>query len=77
MTKNNSGIDFITLCAQGMCELSEIDDFIDAWHCSSHPLPLHTFLGFSLEDYNIWLLRPDFLQAVVIDKQKVLGLIKN
>ena len=70
-------VDFITLCAQGICELEEIDDFVEAWHNSHNPLPLHTFLGFSREDYNIWLLDPEYLQAVVWDKKQALGLIKN
>lgn len=68
-------MDFITLCAHGICELDEIDDFIEAWHQSNHPFPLHTFLGFSSEDYNIWLLRPDYIEAVILDKKKFLGLL--
>ena len=69
--------DFITLCAKGECELDEVDDFVEAWHHSNSPLPLHVFLGFSSEDYNIWLFKPEYLKAVVIDRKVALGLLQN
>lgn len=69
-------MDFISLCAKGLADLDEINDYIDAWHTSpSNPLHLHTFLGMSLEDYNIWMFNPAYLTSVVKDRKEQLNII--
>lgn len=43
----------------------EIDDYVDAWHDGIQDVPLHEYLGFSPEEYSLWLSEPDMLAHIV------------
>lgn len=56
---------FIDLCIAGEACLWEIDDFVDQWHEAPGALPLHEFLGLSIEEYAEWLDDSESLRQVV------------
>jgi hypothetical protein len=58
-------ISFIDRCVAGKSSLEEIDDYIDIWHKSDIAISLHEFLGFSEEEYSVWLKRPDYLDFII------------
>lgn len=65
-------VTFIELCKQGKAEPCDIDEYIEAWHNLSDkdPLyksPLHTFLGMTWEQYSIWLIKPSYLEKIVLE----------
>lgn len=33
----------------------EVDDAIERWHTGDSELPLHEFLGWSRQEYSIWV----------------------
>ena len=61
-------IDFITACIQGKTYLQKIDDYIDAWHegKAGEKQELNEFLGMSVEEYALWIERPEVLPFIVI-----------
>lgn len=56
---------FIQNCLNGDALLDEVDDYIDEWHNGSADIPLHTYLGMSLEEYAAWIESPDNLTYIV------------
>jgi hypothetical protein len=46
-----------------------IDDFVEAWHTGTSPLPLSEYLGMSQEEYALWLLHPDALPRIRAARQ--------
>lgn len=56
---------FIEDCLGGSTGPGEIDEYIDRWHEGASPLPLHTYLGLSLEEYAQWLKTPDALTTIL------------
>ena len=56
---------FIQDCISGDALLSEIDDYIDNWHEGDSDLPLHEFLGMSLDEYSAFVAESDVLPLVI------------
>ena len=46
---------FIEKCLTGHAQPDQIDDYVQQWHEADTPLPLHTFLGLSREQYARWI----------------------
>ena len=40
------------------CDLSRIDDEIDAWHEADTTVPLHEWLGFTPDEYQLYVEKP-------------------
>ena len=64
---------FFDLYSQGQALPDEIDDFIDRWHeradSRATSLPLHEYLGLTLDEYEVWVLDPDALPHVLIARR--------
>jgi hypothetical protein len=45
--------------------IDEIDDFVDGWHDDPRNLPLYEHLGFTKDEYALWLRSPDSLQLIL------------
>lgn len=56
---------FITACINGDALLTEIHDYIDAWHDSDSELALHDFLGMSEKEYALFVEDEAYLGLVV------------
>jgi hypothetical protein len=56
---------FIDQCLKGEALADEIDDFVDVWHESEVGVPLHEFLGFTHDEYALWVERPDSLKFIL------------
>jgi hypothetical protein len=56
---------FLDRCLRGTSLADEIDDFVDAWHESDSELPLSEFLGFTPEEYSIWVEMPNSLEWIL------------
>jgi hypothetical protein len=61
---------FIQDCANGDALLDDIDNYIDRWHESDSPLPLHTYLGMSKPEYSLWLTEPAALAFIIKAKRE-------
>lgn len=57
-----STLSFIDACLAGDCLTDEIDDFVDQWHEGDSQDSLSGFLGFTPEEYAVWIKRPDSLE---------------
>lgn len=44
-----------------------IDDYIEEWHEARTRLELHEWLGFTLEEYALFVEKPEFL-GILIDR---------
>jgi hypothetical protein len=61
---------FFDLYSRGQALPDDIDDFVDKWHEEADPqarsLPLHEYLGLTLDEYEFWVHDPDVLPQVLI-----------
>jgi hypothetical protein len=65
---------FVDLCLSGQAVADDIDDYVSRWHDGTDPRPLHTFLGFSEDEYAIWVERPQALKFILFAKTRSLPL---
>jgi hypothetical protein len=65
---------FFDLYSRGQALPDEVDDFIDRWHEGADPqaksLPLHEYLGLTLDEYELWVRDPDALPQVLIARRE-------
>lgn len=54
-------LSFVDACLAGQRLADEIDDFVDQWHEGESQEPLSDFLGFTPEEYALWVENPDSL----------------
>jgi hypothetical protein len=47
------------------CDLSRIDDEIDAWHMTDTSIPLHEWLGFTSDEYQLYVEKPLSLRIIL------------
>jgi hypothetical protein len=56
---------FLSKCLDGEACVSEIDDYIDAWHDGEGTRSLPEFLGLTDEEYAIWVEQPEALRYIL------------
>src|SRR6266478_5369699 len=47
------------------CELSRIDDEIDAWHEADTTIPLHEWLGLTADEYQLYVEKPASIRVIL------------
>lgn len=57
--------DFVTDCLNGDAFLTEIDNYIDAWHESDDDIPIHTFLGMNKKEYALFVEDETYLGYII------------
>lgn len=60
---------FVEKCLSGEAFANEIDDYIDQWHEGSGTGDLHEFLGFTEEEYAIWVERSEALNHILFARK--------
>ena len=60
---------FVAQCLEGTVDADAIDDFVALWHGGEGGGSLPNFLGFSDEEYSLWVERPAFLPAILASKR--------
>lgn len=61
---------FVERCLNGEILATEIDDVVDAWHDSDDPRTLREYLGFSNEEYQCWLHKPDCVRDILFCRDR-------
>jgi hypothetical protein len=61
---------FVDLCLRGDALADEIDDFVDRWHGSDSKEELSEFLGFTPEEYALWVERPNYIDFIFYARKK-------
>jgi len=56
---------FMDLSLQGEALPDQIDDFVDIWHEGGTGLKLSEFLGFTDDEYSLWVEKPNFLKYIL------------
>jgi len=66
---------FIDRCLSCEASPESIDDYIDAWHRDeSSSEPLIEKLGFTPDEYSIWLRNPNFIYSILFSRKRSLPL---
>lgn len=64
---------FFDLYSRGQALPDDIDDYIDTWHdrgdIQAEALPLHEYLGLSIDEYELWVRDPDVLPLILIARR--------
>lgn len=60
---------FVERCLAGEALVEDIYSFIDAWHQADTHLTLPEFLGFTADEYAIWLEKPTSLPFILFSKR--------
>jgi hypothetical protein len=47
------------------CDLTRIDDEIDAWHEADTTMPLHEWLGFTPDEYQVYVEMPASIRIIL------------
>ncbi|MDQ7830153.1 MAG: hypothetical protein RDU30_00325 [Desulfovibrionaceae bacterium] len=56
---------FTSLCLDGEADLTDIDDYIEAWHLNNDDRPLNEYLGLSSTEYELWMKKPESLRYIL------------
>jgi hypothetical protein len=56
---------FVDMCLRGDALADEVDDFVDRWHNSDSQEELAEFLGFTPEEYALWVEKPNSIHFIV------------
>jgi hypothetical protein len=70
---------FLEACLAGEALLTEVDDWVDAWHKDAWPgtdTSLDEFLGFNDQEGALWAERPEALRFIVASHQRGVPLLK-
>jgi hypothetical protein len=65
---------FVDLCLDGEALADDIDDFVDEWHDGGTGIPLYRFLGFTHDEYKLWVERPNSLDLILYARKYDRGL---
>src|ERR1700678_751290 len=60
---------FIQKCLRGEAMIDEIDNYVEKWHLSAENIDIHTFLGMTSEEYELWLRDPDTLAYIITSRR--------
>jgi hypothetical protein len=71
---NNSSTRFIDSVLEGDAFETEIDDFVEEWHEGKSGLSLPEFLGFSKEEYALWVEQPESLRSILFCRKHDINL---
>lgn len=55
---------FVDRFLRGEVTAAEIDDDIDRWHAGGSALPLHAYLGMTIEEYAAWVVDASSLEKL-------------
>ena len=58
------------LCLSGEAKLSEIDDYVKMWHEGSDSRTLDEFLGFTKDEYNLWVQYSEIPKYVLYARRR-------
>lgn len=61
---------FLDMAVRGEVLPDEIDDYVDKWHESEGDLSLRKFLGFTINEYDLWINDPSYLGLVIAARSK-------
>jgi hypothetical protein len=60
-----SADEFIEIVLSGKLAAEAIDEFVASWHASNDPRLLSAALGFSNEEYALWVEQPAALDQII------------
>jgi hypothetical protein len=72
--KSDKPTSFMGKCLAGEASPSDIDDFVDQWHEGSGEGSLRAFLGFTKEEYALWVEQPQSLDIILFARMRHLNL---
>ena len=71
---------FFDLYSRGQALPDDIDDFVDRWHEGADPqagaLPLHDYLGLTVDEYELWVHDADVLPQILIARREARPLLE-
>jgi hypothetical protein len=65
---------FVEKCLAGTALCSDIDEFVDEWHEGNGPGSLRAYLGFTKEEYALWVEKPQSLNVILFARARDLTL---
>ena len=69
MSKN-----FLKRCLQGEALIEEIDDFVEERHHAKTALSISEFLGFTPDEYALWVEKPEILSYIIFARKNGVSL---
>jgi hypothetical protein len=71
---NNNSKKFVDLVLEGDAFDTEIDDFVEQWHEGKSRLSLSEFLGFTKQEYALWVEQPESLRSILFCRRNEINL---
>jgi hypothetical protein len=60
---------FVDLCLEGEALLTDIDRYVESWHNSETKTSLHDYLGLKLDEYALWVEKPQALRYIISSRK--------
>jgi hypothetical protein len=64
---------YIDLCLSGKALADDIHDSVSQWHEGTDTRPLHAYLGFTEDEYAVWVERPQAHKFILYARKKSLS----
>jgi len=61
---------FLQGCVDGDYLTTEIDDFVDEWHENITDVPLMDYLGFNIDEWELWISDDSSIDIIVAARKK-------
>lgn len=65
---------FLQLCLRGEALMAEVDDYVAKWHQSRGAGSISEFLGFTQDEYALWVERPEILRHIIYARRNGVSL---
>ena len=65
---------FLIGCIEGDYIVTEIDDFIAEWHEMTPDISLHEYLGFTQDEWDLWVMDDSVLHQIIIARKKCISI---
>ena len=61
---------FIDQCISGNADPADVDIHINMWGLSNTPMPLHSYLGMTWDEFDDWMLHLIKLEDIIDSRRK-------
>jgi len=61
---------YVDAVLEGLALWTDIEHHVEQWHASDSGEELHEFLGFSWEEYALWVERPQALRLILAARER-------
>jgi hypothetical protein len=67
---------YMSMVLDGRALWTDIDDYVDRWHEGDDSESLHDYLGFTPEEYSLWVEQPQALRLIIAARERGIPVLR-